>query len=79
MEHTMPYIITIVEYINHALGTQSIELFNSEDAAREFILNTCHSFFAVDFFAHSEDIQDAVERLQIATFNITQKTITIHH
>lgn len=69
--------ITIVEYINHAAETHSIELFNSEDAAREFILNTCHSFFAVEFYAHSWHMQDAVERLGIATFNISTKTINL--
>ena len=73
----MEHIITIVEYINHAEESTSIELFNSVDEAREFICKTCHSFFAINFFAHSEDIQDAVETLKIAKFNITQKTINL--
>jgi len=74
----MEYIIYVVNYYNFTNDTQSIEVFSCEDTAREFIHDTCRSFFAVDFFSHPDDLQDAVEKLQIATFTITEKPITIH-
>ncbi len=74
----MEYIIYVVNYYNFTNDTQTIEVFSCKDGAREFIHNTCRSFFAVDFFSHPDDLQDAVEQLQIATFTITEKPITIH-
>ncbi len=75
----MEYIIYVVTYYNHTDDTQAIEVFSCLDYAREFINDTCRSFFTVDFFCHPEDLEEAVEKLGIATFTITEKTITIHH
>ena len=75
----MEYIIQVVTYYNFTNDTQAIEVFSCRDSAREFIHKTCRSFFTVDFFCHTDDLQDAVENLQIATFTITEKTITINH
>ena len=75
----MEYIIQVVTYYNFTNDTQTIEVFNCEDAAQKFIRDTCRSFFTVDFYCHIDDLQKAVEQLQIATFTITEKTITIHH
>ena len=73
----MEYIIQVVTYYNFTTDTQTIEVFSCRDGAREFIHDTCRSFFAVDFFSHPDDLQEAVENLQIATFTITEKTIPI--
>lgn len=74
----MEYIIQVVTYYNVTTDTQTIEVFNCRDGALEFIHDTCRSFFAVDFSCDPDDLQKAVEQLQIATFTITEKPITIH-
>ena len=74
----MEYIIYVVHYYNFTNDSQTIEVFSCIDTAREFIHDTCRSFFAVDFFCHPDDLQDAVEQLLIAKFTITEKPITIN-
>jgi hypothetical protein len=78
MEHTMQTIIYVVTYYNFTNDTQSIEVFSCKDSAREFIHDTCRSFFAIDFFCHPDDLQEAVKNLLIAEFTITEKPITIN-
>ena len=74
----MQTIIYVVTYYNFTNDTQANEVFSCLDSAREFIHDTCRSFFAVDFFCHPEDLEEGVEKLGIATFTITEKTITIN-
>jgi hypothetical protein len=73
----MDYIIYVVNYQNFTNDTQTIELFGSADEAREFIHKTCRSFFTITTSAHTEDLQDALEQLNIAQFTIELKAINL--